>query len=152
MNDLGSRVILGITHDDDATSTCFDFAALGDCLRRVVGTFGMKVWTNFSNNGAYVRFRKDHNGVNVGQRCQNFRALVGWHDGPPFALQRAHGSVGVDSDDQFAAEFPRGAEVAYMADVQQIETSVSQRDAIAGAAPIRHTLLQFIARKNLLME
>jgi hypothetical protein len=32
-------------------------------------------------------------------------------------------------------------QVAYMADVQQIETPVGQCDAIAGAPPIRHTPL-----------
>ena len=39
-----------------------------------------------------------------------------------------------------------------MANMQQIETPVGQRDAIAGAPPIRHALLQLVARKNLLMK
>jgi len=39
-----------------------------------------------------------------------------------------------------------------MADVQQIETPVGQRDALAGAPPIRHTSLKLVARNNLLME
>jgi hypothetical protein len=39
-----------------------------------------------------------------------------------------------------------------MANMQQIENTVSQRDAIASAPPIRHTLVKFIARNNLLME
>jgi hypothetical protein len=39
-----------------------------------------------------------------------------------------------------------------MADMQQIETAVGKRDAIAVAPPIRHTLLQFVARNNLLMD
>jgi len=36
--------------------------------------------------------------------------------------------------------------------MQQIETAVGQRDAIAGAAPIRHASLKFVARNNLPME
>jgi len=36
--------------------------------------------------------------------------------------------------------------------MQQIENTVSQRDAIASMPPVRHTLLKFVARNNLLME
>ncbi len=43
-------------------------------------------------------------------------------------------------------------QIAHMADVQQIETPVCQRDAIAGATPIRHKLTKFAARNNLPME
>jgi hypothetical protein len=39
-----------------------------------------------------------------------------------------------------------------MADVQQIETTVGQGDAIAGVAPIRHPLPKFLARNNLSMR
>src|ERR1019366_8277080 len=56
MNDLGGRVILGITHDDDAASTGFDLVALGDALRRVVGALGMKIGTDFADDGAHVIF------------------------------------------------------------------------------------------------
>src|ERR1019366_8810481 len=56
MNDLGGRVILGITHDDNSAATGFDLVALGDALRRVVGAFGMKVRTDFANDGAHVFF------------------------------------------------------------------------------------------------
>jgi hypothetical protein len=34
-----------------------------------------------------------------------------------------------------------GAQIAYVADMQQIETTVRQDDGIAGAAPFRHLLL-----------
>jgi hypothetical protein len=43
-------------------------------------------------------------------------------------------------------------QVAYMANMQQIEASVGQRNAIAVAPPIRHTLAKFIARNYLWME
>jgi hypothetical protein len=43
-------------------------------------------------------------------------------------------------------------QVADVADVQHIETPIGQRDALAGAPPIRHTLLKFAARNNLPME
>ena len=151
-NDLGGRVILGITHDDDPASTGFDLVALGDALRRVVGALGVKIGTDFANDSAHVLFWKDYDGVNIRQRRQNFRAFFGRHHWPTFALQRAHGSIGIHRNNQFAAEFPSGTQVAHMANMQQIENTVGQRDAIAGAPPIRHTLLKFVARNNLLME
>ena len=112
----------------------------------------MKIGTDFANDGAHVFFRENYDGVHIGQRRQNFRAFFGRHHGAPLALERAHGSIVIDRDDQFAAKFPRGVQVAYMADVQQIETSVGQGDALAHAPPILDTLLQFGARNNLLME
>jgi len=152
MNDLAGRVILRITHNDDAASTGFDLVALGDALHRVVRALGMKIGTDFANDGAHVRFWKDYDDVHIGQRRQNFRAFFRWHHGPPFTLQRAHGLIGVHRDNQFAAKLPRRMQVAYMADVQHIETSVGQRHALAGAPPIRRTSLQLVARNNLPME
>src|ERR1035437_2248870 len=52
MNDLAGRVILRITHNDDAASTGFDLVALGDALHRVVGALGMKIGANFGEQGA----------------------------------------------------------------------------------------------------
>src|SRR4029077_10784196 len=94
-NDLGGRVILGITHDDDPASTGFDLVALGDGLHRVVGAFGMKIRTDFADDRAHILFRKDYDGVHIRQRRQNLRALFGRNYWPPFALQCAHGSIGV---------------------------------------------------------
>lgn len=145
-------MILGITNDDDAAATGFDYIVLGDALRRVVGAFGMKVRTDLANDGAHVFFWEDNDGVHIRQRRQNFRAFFGRHYGPPFTLQSARGSIAVHRDNQLAAEFPGSMEVADMADVQHVEAPVGQRNAIAGAPPIRYTLPKFSARNNLLME
>jgi len=152
MNDLAGRVILRITHNDDPASTGFDLVAFGDVLHRVVRSLGMKIRTDFANDGAHVRFWKDYDGVHIRQRSQNFRAFFRWHHGPPLTLQRAHGFIGVDRDNQFAAQLPCRMQVAYMTDVQHIETSVGQRDALAGASPFRHTFPKLVARNNLPME
>src|SRR5450759_2048028 len=84
MNDLGGRVILRITHNDDSASTGFDLVALGDALRRVVGALGMKIGTDFTNDRAHVLFWKDYDGVHIRQRRQNFCAFFGRHHRPPF--------------------------------------------------------------------
>ena len=151
-NNLGGRVILGIADDNDSAPAGFDLVALGDALRRVVAALGMKVRTDFANDGAHVFLWKDYYRVNIRQRRQNFRAFFGRHHWPPFTLQRARASIGIHRNNQFAAEFPRGMQVAYVADVQQIETPVGERDAIAVAPPTRYALLKFVARNDLLME
>src|ERR1035437_1437887 len=86
MNDLAGRVILRITHNDDAASTGFDLGALGDALHRVVGALGMNIGANFGSEGAHVRFWKGYAGVHIGQRRQNFRAFFRRHHGPPFTF------------------------------------------------------------------
>src|SRR5271156_1256387 len=151
-DNLCSRVILWITDNHDSPSTGFDLVALGDTLHRVVGALGVKVRTDFANNCAHVLFRKNNDSVHVGQRRQYFRAFFCRHDGTPLALQRAHRSIAVDCDNQFATKFPSSVQIAYMADMQHIETPVSQRDAITGMPPTRYTPLQFVARNNLRMK
>jgi hypothetical protein len=145
-------VILGITHDDNPASAGFYLVALGDGLYRVVRALGMKVRAYFADDGAHILFWKNYDGVHIRQRRQNLRAFFGRRHWPAFALQSAYGSVGIYRNYQFAAEFPSGAQVAYVADMQHVENAVSQRDAIAGAPPICYALLKFVARNNLLME
>src|SRR5260370_15064351 len=92
-NDLGGRVILGITHDDHPASTGFDLIALGDALHRVVGTLGMKIGTDFADDSAHVFFWKNYDAVHVLQRSENFSSCFGGHHRPPFALQRPPRSI-----------------------------------------------------------
>src|ERR1700682_6517687 len=151
-NDLGGRVIFGITHDDHSASTGFDLVALGDALHRVVRALRMKIGTYFADDRAHILVWEHYDGVHVRQRRQNFRAFFGRNYWPIFALQRAYGSIGIHRNNQLATEFPRGTQVTYVANMEQVENTVGQRDAIASAPPVRHALLKFIARNNLLME
>ena len=151
-NDLGGRVILGITHYDNSPSTGFDLIALGDILGRVIGALGLEIGMDFANDGAHVPLREDYDGVHIRQRRQNLRAFSSGHYGTALAFQGAHGRIVIHRDNQFAAEFPSGVKVAYVSDVQYVETSVGQRNALAGAPPIRDQALKFVARNNLGME
>ena len=145
-------MILGITHDDHSASTGFDLIALWHALHRVVGSLGMKIRPDFADDRTHILFWENYDGVHVRQRRQNLRAFVGRNYWPTFAPQRAHGGIRVHRNNQFAAELSSGMQVAYVANMQQIKNTVSQRDAIASAPPIRHTLLKIVARNNLLME
>ena len=57
--------------------------------------------------------------------------------------------IGINSDDDFASELAGGMQITDVPNVKQVETSVGQRNARAGAAPLGHASLQFAARKDL---
>jgi hypothetical protein len=62
-----------------------------------------------------------------------------------------HGSIAIYGNDQLAAEFARGAEVADVAYVENVKTAVREGDANTLPAPIRDTVLKFVARDDLFM-
>jgi len=138
-------MVLGIAYNRYSPATGFHFSALGDALGSVVSALGLEVGTDFSNDGAHVVLGKDHNCVYIGEGREYFRAFVGWHKGTTGAFESTHGIVGVDRHDELPAQFTRGAQVADMAYVQQIEASVGECNARAGAPPFGHALPKLVA-------
>ena len=128
-------MIFGVADDHDTASAGFNFVAFGNILSRVIGSLGVKIGMNFTNDGAHVFFREHDDGVHVCQGRKNFGAFPGGHDGASFAFQRAHGRIGVHRNDQLTSEFASGMDVAYVTDVQDVEATIGERDAIAGVAP-----------------
>ena len=151
-DDFTRRMILRIADDYNPASASFHFATFRDALRRVVRSLGVKIRANLANDGAHILLGKHHHGIHIRERSQNLCALFGRHEGPSFSFQCTDGSIAVDGNHEFSAQFPSGMQIANMADVQQIEAPVSQRDAIAGAAPVSNTLLQLDARNDFRMD
>ncbi len=145
-------MILGIADNHDAASAGFDFIAFGDVLSRVISALGVKVGTNFADESAYVFLGKNHNGVYIGERSENFRPFFGWHHGASFTFQGANGSVAVYGDDQLASEFACDVKVANVANVQDVETAVSESYFISGAAPVGDSPLEFVPGNDFRME
>jgi len=144
-------MVLGIAHDRHAPATRFHFVAFGDALGGVIGALSVKVGTDFADDGAHIVLGENHNCVHVGEGREYFRALLGRHQWTPCSLKSAHGIVGVDRHHELAAQFTRGAQVPHMSNMEQIEASVGERNASAGAPPFAHTLPELVARDNLLM-
>ena len=69
---------------------------------------------------------EDDHAVDAGQRGEEFRALGLGNDGPAGPLVGAHGSVGVDADDQQLARPSRVLQVADVPGVQQVEYTVGE--------------------------
>src|ERR1035438_1036126 len=151
-NDLSDGVILYITHDHHSASTSYHLVVLRDTLRRIVRSLGMKVRADFADNCAHVILGKNNNRIHIRQRRQNFCALFGGHNRAPDALQCTHRIVAVERNHQLTAEFAGGMKIAHMADMEQVETSIGQSDAITGAPPFLHPPEKFVARNNLRMK
>ncbi len=144
-------MILGIADDRHAPATCFHFVALGNVLGGVVGALGLEVRPDFSDDCAHIVLGENHNCVHVGEGREDFRTLLSRHKWTPCSLKSAHGVIGVDRHHEFPAQFTRGVQVPHMSNMEQIEASVGEGNAGAGAPPFAHTLLKLVARKNLLM-
>ena len=74
---------------------------------------------------------EDRDGVDAGERREDLGALGLRRDGPGRALVRAHGSIGVDADDERVARARARLQVANVAGMQQIEDAVREDDRLA---------------------
>jgi hypothetical protein len=145
-------MILRITHDDDTASAGFDFVALGDTFSGVVGALGVEVRADFADERANIFFREDDDRVDVGKSGQNFCSFFCRDDGPAFALQRAGRLIGVHRNHDFAAKPAGSLQITHVANVQEVETPVGERDATASAAPLGYAFAEFVTREDLRLD
>ena len=104
---------------------------------------------NLADDGAHVVLAEDHHGVDVGKSSEDFRALFGGHQGTAFTFQRTHRFIRVQRNYQATTEFLGRVEITHVADVQQIEASVGEGNAVACRPPRFHLALQLVAPENL---
>jgi len=142
-------MVFGIADNDDAPSAGFDLSALGNTLRGIVGSLGVKVRADFQDEGAHIGLGKNDDGIDGGESGQNLGPFISWNHRAALAFERTDGIIRIDRHNNLAAEFAGGVEIAHMADVQQIEAAVGQRDASTGAAPFGHALLELASGKDL---
>ena len=144
-------MVFGIANDDDAAAAGFDIITLGDAFGSVIGAFGVKIGTDFADDGADIFFGKDDNGIDIGEGSKDFGTLAFRHHGTALAFQGTDGGVGVDGNYEFASEFAGGTEVANVADVEDVEAAVGECDAISSVAPGGDSVFQVVTCKNLRM-
>ena len=142
-------MILWIANDRDPPAAGFDYVALGHALGGIVRALGMKIGANFADDRAHILLWKDDDRINVGERRENFRTLLGRHHRPSSAFQRANRIIAIDCNNKFAAEIARRPKVANVAHMQQIETAIGQRDAITGTAPRPPRVAEGSARETI---
>jgi hypothetical protein len=133
-------MIFGIAHNFHASATGANFVALGNGLDGVVRALGMHIRTEFADDRAHIRLRKNHHGIYIGQRGQNFGTFLGRHQRTALPFQGAHRGIRVHGYDQSPAQFFGRAQITDVSDVQQVEAAIGQGDRVAGAAPFCYLL------------
>lgn len=148
-NYVRSGMIFGIAHDRHPAAVLAHQVALGDTFFGVVRALGLDVGVNFMNEGTHVPLRKDDYSVYIGESGENFCTFFGRHYRAALALKCADGVIGVHGDNQAAAKILGGVQIADVANVQDVEAAIGERDALARRTPLGDTPPQLVSIKNL---
>ncbi len=124
-------------------------SASGHALGGIVGAFCLHVRMDFANDRANIALGENDDGVDVRESCENLRPLFSGHQRAAFAFERANRIVGVDRHHEASTDLLGGSKVADVPNVQQVEASIGERDAITGGPPGFHLLAQTCAIENL---
>lgn len=142
LEELGGRVVLGVAYDGDTASVGANEIAFGDAGFGVVGALGLDFGMNLADECAGIGFAEDDDCVDIGERGDDFSALVLGHERTVIAFDSANGGIGVDGDDESASERFGSVQVADVSDVQQIEASIGENDLLASFAPCGDSFAQ----------
>ena len=126
-------MILRIADDGDAAAVAAHGLALGHGVDGVVGPLAVHVRPQREQQRRDGRLGKDDDVVDAAQRRDELGAIRRRQDRPARPLQRRRPIVVVDGDDEAVGLARGGLQVADVADVQQVEAAVGERDGAAGA-------------------
>src|SRR5579864_7672662 len=148
-DDFAGGMILRIADDGNPAAVRTHRIGLRNAVDGVVGALRLDVGTDFGDESAHVALWEDDDSVDVGKCGEDFGSLFSRHQGAAFAFQCVNRFVGVDRDDQASTQLFRRVEVAYVADVKQIETSIGECDVVARLPPALHLPAKCWAVENL---
>ena len=126
-------MVLGVAGDGDPPAVGADLRGLGDGLRRVVGALHLHVGPERADDRHDVLRLEQDDVVHAAERRDDLGALGRGDDGPsgPLVCKRAE-DVAVHRHDEEVALPARALEVAQVADVEQVEQAVRERDGGPG--------------------
>jgi hypothetical protein len=107
------------------------------------------VWLQRFEQGTDRRLGKDDHIVHTPQRGDELSAMSGGKYRPALPFQPSNRLVIVDRHDEAICLGGGGLQVANVADVQQVEAPVGERQAPAGSAVGANTFEQLVAGKDL---
>lgn len=143
-------MVFRIADNRHAAAACNHHVALRHALRGVVSPFGMNVRTQQTDKTGDIGRIEDRHRVNICHGRKDLRALAFRHTRAAFALECARAGIRVNGHNQLAAKLlgcPQIADVAY---VKKVETSIGQDDLLACGAPLADQLRQIGCGKNFL--
>jgi hypothetical protein len=106
---------------------------LGKRFPRVVGAFGVHVRGDCAQQAVGGRLGKNHDEVDWLERGHQLGPFSFGHDRP---ARFVDGAVGIDADDEQIALVASLAQVAQMANVQQVKDAVGEDDACPALARV----------------
>jgi hypothetical protein len=133
-------VVLRIADNRDAAAVGAYDVPLWHRVGRVVGALAVHVWLETLEQVCDRRPREHRHVVDAAQRRDELRACRGRQHRPAGPLERVHRVVVVDRDDEAIALRARALEIADVADVDDVEAAVRERDAPARASIGGHVL------------
>src|SRR6185437_10143571 len=93
------------------------------------------------NKRAYVRFGENYHGIHIRESSEEFGALFRGNEWAAFTFECADRFIRIDRHHEPASQRFGGTQVADVANVKKVETSIGEDDRIAGALP-RPSLFQ----------
>jgi hypothetical protein len=103
---------------------------------------------NFMNKSADIRLGENYHSVHVRESSEKFGALCSGNERAAFTLECADRFIRVDCYHESAAQLFGGVQIAYMADMKKVETSVGEDDRVPGASPCPSLFQQCRAVQN----
>src|SRR5579864_407172 len=149
LNDLGGRMILGITDNFDPAPAFLHHIPLRNGFRRVVGALRVNVRPDFADQRPDIRFIKNDYCIHVGERGKNFGSLLRRHNRTAGSFQRTYTRVTIHCHDNTSPQSLSCMKIPNVADVQHIEAPVRQNDLFAFSTPLAGTLPQPGPAENL---
>jgi len=119
-------MVFRVAYDLNPATAGKHHVPLRHVIRGVVRALGVDVWTQNVDKFRDIRSVEYGHGVNVRQRCQQLRPLTLWNSRTVRALERARAGIRIHGDNELASKLLGRAQVANMANVQQVKTAVGQ--------------------------
>ncbi len=91
---------------------------------------------------------KDDDEVHAAKRRDQLGAMLGGEDRPVLALERFHRRIVIDGDDEEVGLLRRRLEIPDVADVQDVEATVGERDGASRDTFSAHAIDERLAREN----
>ena len=114
----------------------------------VVAAFDKNIRTRSDDHFQGRGLVEDDHRIDRSQRSQHPGAFALADDGPARPLQSAYGCIAVDGDDKPVTKPASLLEQRDVADVQQIETSIGENNALVIGLPKRHAVRKFLVSEH----
>src|ERR1700733_5164132 len=131
---IAGGMVFGVADNGDANAEQGGHVAFGDGVGRVIGAFGVNVGLKFAEKLLYVGLVENDDVVHGLESNHHRREGAFGEDGPALTFQVAGAGGGINADDEKVAFGARRLQIAYMADVEQIENAVGEDDFFSGLA------------------